>query len=140
MKRFFAALFAVALSATAATEDDLVAMRADALELAGAWSNDGFKIRDGHWSGELNAGEPKLVQVNLFAGNRYWFTAAAGPRAKELKVSVFDESGKPVAFDPYASGTRAAAGFSPTVSGPYYVQVASKEGAHTGYCLIYSYK
>ena len=45
-------------------------------ELAGAWTNDGFKLRDGHIAGSLKVGESKLVRVNLFAGNHYWFTAA----------------------------------------------------------------
>ena len=139
MKRIFAAILAASFC-HAATEDARVATRADALELAGAWSNDGFKIRDGHWTGDLNPGEPKRVQVNLFAGNHYWFTAATAARAKEIAITLFDESGKPVATEPYADGTRAAAGFSPKVSGPYYVQLTTKEGPRTAFCLVYSYK
>ena len=140
MKRFFFAIFAATFLAHAATEDDRVATRADALELAGAWSNDGFKIRDGHWTGELLPAEPKRVQVNLFAGNHYWFSAATAARAKEITVAVFDEGGKPVATEPYADGARAAARFSPKVSGPYYVQLTTKEGPRSAFCLVYSYK
>ena len=140
MKRLLLAIFAAALASHAATENELVAARADVLDLAGAWSNDGFKLRDGHWSGDLLPGEPKLVQVNLFAGNHYWFSVAANARAKEISIAVFDENGRPVATEPYADGVRAAARFSPKVSGPYYIQLVSKEGPRSALCLIYSYK
>ncbi len=67
-----------------------------ALELAGAFSNDGFKLRDGHWSGTLAPDESKLIAVNLYAGNEYWFSAGATEKAKKLAVDVFDETGAPV--------------------------------------------
>ncbi len=140
MKILAAILLATALGCGAATEDELVATRADVLELAGAWSNDGFKIRDGHWSGELTAGEPKLVQVNLFAGNHYWFSAAANAQAKGLSIAVFTESGNPVLVEIHADGPRTAVRFSPLVSGPYFVRVSATEGKRAAFCLIYSYK
>ncbi len=140
MKRLFLSIFAAALTSHAATESEIIAARADVLDLAGAWSNDGFKLRDGHWSGDLLPAEPKLVQVNLFVGNHYWFSVAANARAKEIAIAVFDESGRPVATEPYADGVRAAARFSPKVSGPYYIQIVSKEGPRSAFCLIYSYK
>jgi hypothetical protein len=140
MKRIVIAIIAASFLAHAATEDDQVAARADALDLAGAWSNDGFKIRDGYWTGVTTPTAPKLVQVNLFAGNHYWFSVAAHARAKGVSVAVFDESGKPVAVEPYADGVRAAARFSPLVSGPYFIQVTTKEGPPSAFCLVYSYK
>ena len=140
MKRILFAIIAAVISAHAATEDEQVAARAEALDLAGAWSNDGFKLRDGFWAGVANPAVPKLVQVNLFAGNHYWFSVAAHARAKGVAIAVFDESGKPVAVEPYADGLRAAARFSPHVSGPYFVQVTTKEGPPSAFCLVYSYK
>ena len=45
-------LIAVALISVRAEEtDSQVEARKVALDLAGAFSNDGFKLRDGHWSG-----------------------------------------------------------------------------------------
>lgn len=140
MKRLLAALLLTALGCGAATEDELVAARADVLELAGAWSNDGFKIRDGHWSGELTAGEPKIVQVNLFAGNHYWFSAAAHARTKGLNIAVFTESGNPMPVENYADANRAGARFSPQTSGPYYIRISATEATRAAFCLIYSYK
>ncbi len=83
---------------------------------------------------------PEVVAVNLYSGNAYWFTASTGQKVEKLKVSVFDDTGKPVSYLPYQSGTRAAAGFSPDASGLYYVKVALEEGQPATFCLIYSYK
>ncbi len=64
-------LAAVALASARADEADKeVKARKVALDLAGAFSNDGFKIRDGHWSGELNQGGHAVVAVNLYAGTK----------------------------------------------------------------------
>jgi hypothetical protein len=125
---------------TAAPSDADVQARASALEVAGAFSNDGFKIRDGHWSGKLTAKESKIIQVNLYAGNQYWFVAAASPEAKRLTVTLYDETGKPVASQPYENNAQAAAGFLPKASGPYYVRVEETEGEPASFCLLYSYK
>jgi hypothetical protein len=123
-----------------ADTDDQVAARSDVIDLAGAFQNDGFKIRDGNFFGKVSQDHPEVVAVNLYSGNAYWFTASTGQKAEKLKVSVFDDTGKPVSYLPYQSGTRAAAGFSPDASGLYYVKVALEEGQAVTFCLIYSYK
>jgi hypothetical protein len=121
-------------------EDDRVAARRSALELAGAWANDGFLLRDAHWSGELKIGTPKTVQVNLYAGNQYWFTLAATSPARKVAISVFDATGKSAPTEPYANGLRAAAGFAPAASGAYYIKVEQLEGEPSAFALVYSYK
>ena len=123
----------------AAPDDESVAARRSALDLAGAWTNDGFKLRDGYASGSLKAGEAKLIRVNLYAGNQYWFTAAA-PKAKKVTVQVFDEAGKPVTFEAYQDESRAAAGFAPTASGPFVIRVSALDGEAGAFALVYSYK
>ncbi len=110
------------------------------LDLAGAFSNDGFKIRDGHWSGTLKPKEHALIAVNLFAGNQYWFAVGAAEPAKKVEVTVYDEAGQQVTTENYNEGERAAAGFSPTNSGQYYVSIGLLEGDESSFCLIYSYK
>ncbi len=140
MKRTALALIVLASTLTAAPDDDRVAARRIALDLAGAWSNDGFKLRDGHWSGTFKPGEAKLVQVNLYAGNQYWFTLGATDKAKKVAVSIFDENGKAVAFQRHEDGARAAAGFAPTSSGPYIVKVEELDGLPAAFALVYSYK
>jgi len=140
MKRIALALTFLASTLIAAPDDDRVAARRTALDLAGAWSNDGFKLRDGHWAGTFKPGEAKLVQVNLYAGNQYWFTLGTTDKAKKVAVSIFDESGKPVAFERHEDGARAAAGFAPTSSGPFIVKIEELDGQPTAFALIYSYK
>ena len=120
-------------------ENDLSA-RSKALQLAGAFSNDGYKIRDGYWPGEVEANRPQFLEVNLFAGNEYWFSAAVTPPGRKIAVSVLDERGKPVSFQTYEDGAVAAAGFLPEISGRYIVKLALLEGEKSQFCLLYSYK
>jgi hypothetical protein len=121
--------------------DAEVAARKSALELAGAFTNDGFKLRDGYWSGPIKTGESKLIQVNLYAGNEYYFAVAGTDKAKKMAVSAYDETGAAIAIEePYQEGTTAAIGFSPTASGPFYVKVEELEGEPAAFCLVCSYK
>jgi hypothetical protein len=143
MKRFFlsyaAAIFAATALSAAPTDDEVTARRV-ALDVAGAFTNDGFKLRDGTWTGVVEPGKMKIIQVNLYAGNQYWFTVGAAPAAKKLKVTVYDEMGKPMEAEPYQDASVAAAGFSPQTSGPYYVKITELDGTKAAFCLIYSYK
>jgi hypothetical protein len=110
------------------------------LDLAGAFSNEGFKMRDGHWTGALKQKENALVAVNLYAGNQYWFSVGAVEPAKKIDVAVYDETGNRVTTESYNDGEKAAAGFTPTSSGQYCVSVSLLEGGDSTYCLVYSYK
>ena len=141
MRSFLTIVTALALCATALAETDQeVAARAVALDLAGAFSNDGFKLRDGHWVGILSPNDGKLIAVNLYAGNEYWFSAGATEQAKKLAVEVFDETGAPVTTQMFNSGTKAAAGFPVTKSGQYFIRIRLLEGGPAGVCFLYSYK
>ena len=134
-------LFLRPVSAAPADSEGQVEAREVALELAGSFSNDGYKIRDGHWSGRLQANEAQRVVVNLYAGNQYWFSLGSTDKAKKLAVTVFDETGRQVEEEQfYRDVKRAAAGVSPVASGPYYVTVQLLEGEPTDFCLVYSYK
>lgn len=140
MKRWLFLLIALASTAPLVQADDDVSARSKALEVAGAFSNDGYKIRDGFWAGELEPNRPQILEVNLFGGNEYWFSAAAVPPARKIAVAVFDEAGKPVDFQTYDNGSMAAAGFAPTLSGRYFVKLTLLEGEKSQFCLLYSYK
>jgi len=97
-------------------------------------------MRDGHWSGMIKPKEPALIAVNLYAGNQYWFSVGATEPAKKIAVNVYDETGKLIQTENYSEGDKAAAGFSPTSSGQYYVLVDLVEGDESSVCLVYSYK
>ncbi len=144
MRRRIAILFGLVTFALGAfiraeTDEEVEAHKL-VLDLTGAFSNDGFKLRDGHWTGVIKPGGRALVAVNLYAGNQYWFSAAANAKAKKISVEVYDETGKPMTTEAYNSGDKAAAGFSPTGSGQYLVSVGLVEGEPTTFCLVYSYK
>jgi len=134
------ALFAAAAFAWAQTDDEVEAHR-QALDLTGAFSNEGFKLRDGHWAGQIKPAERAVIAVNLYAGNQYWFSvAAANDKAKKLTIDIYDEGGKPMTSESYNEGERASAGFSPVTSGQYFVAVSLVEGDPSTICLVYSYK
>jgi len=132
-------IFFCGASVRAETDEEVEAHKL-VLDLTGAFTNDGFKLRDGHWTGIIKPQERALVAVNLYAGNQYWFSAAANAKAKKISVNVYDESGKPVVTETYNSGDKASAGFSPTSSGQYFVALGLLEGEPTTFCLVYSYK
>ena len=145
MKMPILSIFAgIVLAATtgfsAGESDSEVNAHKAALDLAGAFSNEGFKIRDGHWTGTIKPHEHALIAVNLYAGNQYWFSVGATDTAKKLAVNVYDETGKLVETESYSEGEKAAAGFSPTSSGQYYVMVDLVDGNESSVCLVYSYK
>ncbi len=133
------ALLAAAVSLPAQTDEEVEAHR-HVLDLTGAFSNEGFKLRDGHWAGEIKPAERAVIAVNLYAGNEYWFSAAANAKAKKISVDLYDESGKPLTTEVFNEGERASAGFSPTSSGQYFVAVSLLEGEPTTFCVVYSYK
>ena len=129
-----------ATPAPAPTPGEVSSARSQVLELAGAFANEGYKVRDGFWTGTLQPGKPQAIEVNLFAGNEYWFSAVALPPAEKISVKVFDETGKPVESQNYEDGLRVAAGVESLVSGKYFVQIELLKGAASEFCLIYSYK
>lgn len=133
------------LRAADPNSDAATAARVLALDLAGAFTNDGYKLRDGYWSGTLAPGkEGQVLAVNLYAGNQYYFAVGASDKARKLTLTVCDEAGKPVAgMQTYQNPERtlAAAGISPPVSGPYYVLLQMLEGSTPAeFCVVYSYK
>jgi hypothetical protein len=144
MKRclpIFLSLFVLGTSISVRAQTDAeVRARKDALDVAAAFSNDGFKIRDGHWCGLLKPRDHVLVAVNLYAGNQYWFSAGAVEPVKKIAVSVYDETGKQMTTESYNDGEKAAAGVSPPNSGQYFVSVDLVEGEEGSFCLVYSYK
>ena len=137
---FIALLLASPSALLAAENDREVAARNIALDLAGAFSNDGFKIRDGHWAGAIKQGEQAVLTVNLYAGNQYWFSVGADESAKKFALQIFDENGKAVSTENFEDEERAAAGFSPTISGQYFVSIKPSAGDTSTYCLVYLYK
>jgi len=125
--------------AVAASDQEVAAHRV-AMEMAGAFSNESFKLRDGKFAGSISRESAVVIQVNLYAGNQYWFSVGATEQAKKMAVSVYDEAGHPAEVDALQEASRAAAGFSPTASGPYFILIEEIEGEPASFCFLYSYK
>lgn len=127
-------------AAAAAQKDKEPLLRARVLEFAGALGNEGFKVRDDFWTAHLEGGASARLAVNLFAGNHYWFCAAAPERSPEIKLSLFDPRGEPVKTNDHKSADLAAAGVTATTTGRYVVQVENTGGAAADICLVYLFK
>src|SRR5262247_2344673 len=88
--QFFFLIFALSASVGLRADTDAeVSARKDALELAGAFGNDGFKIRDGHSCGVLKPHDHALIAVNLYAGDQYWFSVGTAEPLKKVAVSLY---------------------------------------------------
>jgi hypothetical protein len=117
-----------------------------ALDVAGAFSNDGYKMRDSFWGGKLKPSQSQILSVNLYAGNHYYFILAGEGSAKKMSVQVYDELGRPVLESlPFQHSERAvsAVGISPVWSGQYLVKVQLLEARPekpAEFCLMYTYK
>ncbi len=68
------------------------------------------------------------------------FCAGATDKAQKIQVTVFDENGAQVSTETYEDGTKAGAGFLPTISGAYIVRIQELEGTPASFCLLYTYK
>src|SRR5207244_11494234 len=95
MKRclqFFLLIFALSANVVLRADTDAeVSARKDALELAGAFGNDRFKIRDGHSCGVLKPHDHALIAVNLNAVTQYLFSVGSPEPLKITPVSVYNK-------------------------------------------------
>ena len=65
-------LFAAAAFVWSQTDEEVEAHR-QALDLTGAYTNDGFKLRDGHWIGALARGKGGEHIRDINKGFPHWF-------------------------------------------------------------------
>lgn len=136
----FGAWAGLAIAETPTEEAGADSARRLALELAGAFANDGFRLRDGFVTGEIESGKPVVVEVNLFRGNAYWFIAAPDKPGRRLAMTIHDSEGKPLVSESWAEEAAVAAGVEPAGSGRFYIRLEQLEGSKGPFCLIYSYK
>jgi hypothetical protein len=120
--------------------DAVITCQRAALEIAGAWTNDGFRLRPRPWAGTLPDGKPALARVTLLAGNRYWFTVATNAASTNLILQIYTAEGLPVTAESHQDGPLAAAGFAPATSGTYIIGISEATGTPVPFCLVYSYK
>ncbi len=123
-----------------AAKSDAVLLRAHALEFAGALGNDGFNVRDGFWAGRVSSASPRLLAVNLFAGNCYWFCLATPPGAAAPRIAIYDSAGNPLKTTSCIEPGIEAASLTAPATGEYFVEVAGAGATPTEFCLIYLFR
>jgi hypothetical protein len=111
-----------------------------ALELAAGNAGEGYQVHDGFWSGTLSSGVPVLIEVYLFAGNDYRFSAANLDAFSQLKLSIFDQWGYPAGTEYSGNSSCSTAGITVIRSGRYYIRLVMTESDNTDTCMVYSYK
>jgi len=117
------------------------------LEDAGSLIKEGYKIRDGDWSGSLTKEWPLFLQVTLFAGEKYRFVGATATKDASLRIAIFNEGGKPVKTEEWKNSGdsvgRWGVGIVPAKSGRYFVGVElinSPSGLPSEFSLVYAYR
>ena len=109
-------------------------------DLAGALAHEGFKTRDGAWSGVLQGGQPQRLALNLFAGNQYWFCAASSSPGESPLITLRDPSGKAVDLVPFKKDGVAAAGVTAGTTGRYVLEIGGSARGSREFCLLYLFK
>jgi len=116
------------------------AARSRASEFAEGITRDGYTLRDGAVLRAIDSTRPLLIEVNLFAGNHYWFCAAIPSPTDKLSITVLDEKHQPLDTLIYASGSTVAAGITPRTSGRHFIRIALEGDEKTRVCFLYLYK
>ena len=119
-----------------------------ALKAAGAFTKEGFRIRDAEWAFSIAKDAPLFLQMTLFAENHYWFIAATPSPGTRLRLTLFDGLGHPQKSEQWQDsgehdGSRAIVGIAPEKSGAYFVGVELMEAASNqplDCSLVYAYK
>jgi len=111
-----------------------------ALELAAGNAAEGYQVHDGFWSGTLAKSEPILIELYLFAGNDYRFSAANLDFQSQLTISIFDAWGFPAGSEYTGNSSCSTAGISVIRSGRYFIRILMTEGDKADTCVLYSYK
>jgi hypothetical protein len=78
----------------AAVGDTRLLSRRRAIEARRRLAADGWRARDGVWSGQLNATQRHAIPVHLIAGNTYLFVMALRPVNALQVFSLLDSEGR----------------------------------------------
>ena len=114
--------------------------RSRALENIRPFRSEGYHVRDGYWTGVLKRGEPLILDLHLFSGNDYWFSAANCDESTILQLSLFDSKGNPAGSAPVAEAGRATSAISVVRSGRYFLRLEMTTGDKAETSMVYSYK
>ena len=101
-----------------------------------------FVLREAWWNGELNSGDTKIIQHQLFKRNEYWFWLGCSQTESKVSIHVYDSEGKLAEAEAWQDQNVAAVRVVPKNSGIYYIRVAI-EGAEENpaeWGVVYAYR
>ncbi len=133
-------VFAQSPGPSPAAAEPAPGLRPALYDLAGALGNEGFKVRDGVWSGILQDGKPRHVALNLFAGNQYWFCAASSAPGESPSITLRDPSGQAVDLVPFKRDKVSAAGVTAGATGRYILEIGGSARGSREICVLYLFK
>jgi len=116
------------------------AARSRASAFAEGVTRDGYTLRDGSVIRSVDSANPLIIEVNLFAGNYYWFCAAASTPTDKLSITVLNEKDQPLETLRFAKDLTVAAGITPKSSGRHFVRITLEGDEKARVCFLYLYK
>ncbi len=101
-----------------------------------------FVLREAWWNGELNAGETKIIQHQLFKRNEYWFWLGCSQTGSKVSIHIYDSEGKLAEAEAWQDQHVAAARIVPNNSGIHYIRIAveNTEEDPAEWAVVYAYR
>lgn len=127
-------------SSTSAEKSRTPDLRPRIYDIVGLLGNEGFKVRDGAWSGSMQGTKPQRLSVNLFAGNQYWFCGATSAPGETPSLTLRDPSGQTAEMARFDRDGIAAAGVTAPVTGRYVLEIRGSSPGTREFCLLYLFK
>jgi hypothetical protein len=122
-------------------EVKLIAQRAALSSLTG---ENPFVLRESSWSGVIDPGKARLIQLQLFKRNEYHFWMAVPDRKAGVNVNVYDGKGGLVESEnvTYDAGNVASVIVRARETGVYYLRISLQTTVETPqkWSVIYAYR
>lgn len=103
-----------------------------------------FVLRESSWSGTLDPGKARLIQVQLFLRNEYHFWFAVPDRKAGLNLNIYDGKGEMLKTEnlTYDNSNVVSLIVRPEETGIYYLRVSLQTSIETPqkWSVIYAYR
>ena len=101
-----------------------------------------FSLREAWWNGELDPGDTKIIQHQLFKRNEYWFWVGASQPEAKVSIHCYDSDGRLADSESWQDRHVAAARIVPKKTGIHYIRVAVDKAATkpVEWAVVYGYR
>lgn len=101
-----------------------------------------FSLREAWWNGELEPGETKIIQHQLFKRNEYWFWLGASVPGSKVNIHCYDSDGRLADAESWQDRHVAAARIVPKKTGVHYIRIAIEEAPAkpVPWAVVYGYR